>query len=67
VVIGRAEQLDATGNIVVSRHGLVALLGVKDLVVVQTGQATLVCPKSRAQEIKKLVELLRRKRHHDTL
>jgi mannose-1-phosphate guanylyltransferase len=67
VVIGRAEQLDATGNIVVSRHGLVALLGVKDLVVVQTGQATLVCPKSRAQEIKKLVELLRHKRHHDAL
>ncbi len=67
VILGRAEQLDASGNIVISRHGLVALLGVDDLVVVQTGNATLICPKQRAQDVKKMVELLRRKRHHDTL
>ncbi len=67
VIIGRAEQLDASGNIIVSRHGLVALLGVDDLVVVQTGNATLVCPKNRAQDVKKLVVLLRQKHHHDTL
>ncbi len=67
VIIGQVEHLEASGNIVVSRHGLVALLGVDNLVVVQTGNATLVCPKSRAQDVKKLVEILRKKHHHDTL
>jgi mannose-1-phosphate guanylyltransferase len=67
VIIGRAEQLDSSGNIVVSRHGLMALVGVKDLVVVQTGNATLVCSKQRAQDVKKMVELLRRRRRHDML
>lgn len=67
VIIGRAETLDGSGNIVVSRRGLVALLGVDNLVVVQSGNATLVCPKHRAQDVKKMVELLRQKRHHDTL
>jgi mannose-1-phosphate guanylyltransferase len=37
---------------------LIALLGVEDLVVVQTPEATLVCPKSRAQELKKLLQVV---------
>jgi hypothetical protein len=32
---------------------------VKDLVVVQAKGATLICPKSRAEDVKKLVRLLR--------
>lgn len=43
-------------NIVFSEGGhLVTLLGVSDLVVVHTADATLVMPKSRAQDIKKLL------------
>jgi len=67
VAIGRVETLDASGNIVVSRDGLVAVLGVDDLVIVRTGHATLVCPKHRAQDVKKMVELLKQKKHHDAL
>ena len=33
----------------------IALIGVDDLVVVRVGRRTLVCPKSRAEEIKRLV------------
>jgi mannose-1-phosphate guanylyltransferase len=48
---------DARGNIVLGEPGhLIALLGVEGLVVVQTPDATLVCPKSRAQELKKLLQ-----------
>jgi len=36
--------------------GLLAVLGVKDLIVVRVGDATLVCAKDRAQEIRRLVE-----------
>lgn len=37
----------------------VAAIGVKDLVVVESGNALLVCQKSRAQEVKAVVEHLR--------
>jgi mannose-1-phosphate guanylyltransferase len=57
VIRGRAELADATNNIIYSRDDehLVALLGVKDLIVVKTADATLVCHKEKAQSIKALV------------
>lgn len=57
VVIGSGALKDASGNIVVNEGGhLTALLGVKDLIVVQTQDATLICPKDRAQDVKKIVQ-----------
>ncbi|MGB0334422.1 MAG: mannose-1-phosphate guanylyltransferase [Opitutales bacterium] len=58
VVRGQAELLEASDNIVYCRdeNHLVALLGVKDLIVVKTEDATLVCHKDKAQEIKELVK-----------
>lgn len=48
---------DARDNIVFAEPGhLVALLGVSDLVVVQTDDVTLVCPRERAQEVRELVK-----------
>ncbi len=38
---------------------VIALLGVSDLVVVHAGNATLVCPRERAEEVKRLVERLK--------
>jgi len=35
------------------------VVGVSDLVVVHTAEATLVCPKDKAQEIKALLERLK--------
>lgn len=60
VCVGQCEVLDGKDNVVVSPHRLTALLGVNDLVVVQAEGATLVCPKSRAQDVKKLVQALAR-------
>jgi len=58
VLRGNAELQDAKGNIVFSRDPdhLVALLGVEDLIVVKTADATLVCHKDKAQQIKDLVK-----------
>jgi mannose-1-phosphate guanylyltransferase len=55
-VVGRGLLLDTTGSVVVcdDPEHLVATLGCEDLVVVHTARATLVCPKSRADEIKRL-------------
>ncbi|MDA9317487.1 sugar phosphate nucleotidyltransferase, partial [Puniceicoccaceae bacterium] len=66
VVRGKAELREAFNSIVYCRDNdhLVALLGVKDLIVVKTEDATLVCHKDKAQEIKELVKQISAK---DTL
>ncbi|MBI4230014.1 MAG: mannose-1-phosphate guanylyltransferase [Planctomycetes bacterium] len=59
-VRGAVEALDSAGCIAVSdaKH-LVALLGAKDLIVVHTPDATLVCDRAREGELKKLQEHLK--------
>lgn len=55
-VVGRVHALDSRGNVVVADDGReIALLGVEGLVVVQHGDATLVCTKERAQDLKALL------------
>lgn len=54
VALGGVELLDCSGNVVVSRDGLVAMLGVRDTIVVREKGVTMVCPRSREQDIKKL-------------
>ncbi len=61
VVIGSYESIDASGNVVVSEDRLTAIIGVNDLVVVQSENATLICPRERAQEVKLLVQRLARR------
>lgn len=58
VLDGDVLALDSRGNVALSRHRLVALLGCRDLAVIETADAVLVTPKERAQEVKALVERL---------
>ena len=51
-------SIDASGNYVCSSKKLVALLAVNDLVVVETPDALLICPRSRAQDVSKIVKSL---------
>lgn len=51
---------DAERVVVVPQSGrLVAAVGVSDLIIVDTPDALLVCPRSRAQDVKKLVDSLK--------
>lgn len=59
VLVGNCESVHAHDNIVLSNDRLTALVGVHDLIVVQAMGVTLICPKDRAQEVKKLVEKLK--------
>ncbi len=54
-LIGDCQQIESSNNIVVSGDRLTAIIGCEDLIVVQANGVTLVCPKDRAQEIKKMV------------
>jgi mannose-1-phosphate guanylyltransferase len=53
-VRGPVVAVDATGNIAVSNGRVIALCGVRDLVVVETPDAILVCHRDAVQTIKKL-------------
>jgi mannose-1-phosphate guanylyltransferase len=56
---GDAIAIDSRGNIVDAPGRTIALLGVNDLIVVEHGGALLVADKSRAQDIKLVVEKLK--------
>ena len=54
---GEGLALDSSGNLTFSESGhSITLLGVKDLIVVQSGDATMVCHKDKAQEVKVLAQ-----------
>ncbi|MBM4319317.1 MAG: mannose-1-phosphate guanylyltransferase [Deltaproteobacteria bacterium] len=59
VSMGQVVELDGRGNVLVADGGLVAALGLRDMVVVRSGDAVLVCPRQRAQEVRRVVEALR--------
>jgi len=58
-MLGDVVSLNSNSNVVQTDTGLVALLGVNDLVVVRDGDVVLVASKDRAQDIKALLEKVR--------
>jgi len=58
VARGRALLEDCRGVIAFGEGGLIAAVGVSDLVIVRTGDVTLVCPRDRAQDVRALVARL---------
>jgi len=59
-IMGRVSTIDSQNCIMVNRKGLLSAIGVSDLIVVSTEDVTLVFPKGKGQQVKKLVEKLRR-------
>ena len=59
--------LDSHNNFVDARGKVVALLGVKDLIVVDTPDALLVATRDRAQQVGDIVKALEKRNRHDLL
>jgi len=59
VLLGDVIVHDSTGSYVHSDKRLTALVGVRDLVVIATDDAVLVADKSRAQDVKAIVDRLK--------
>ena len=63
-----AKSLQAQGNIVYAEgHRTVTLFGVDDLVVAAVGDAILVCPNDKADQLKQVVDFLRAEGREDLL
>jgi mannose-1-phosphate guanylyltransferase/mannose-6-phosphate isomerase len=55
VTRGDVLSLDTNDSMLWSSHGLLATIGLRNLAVIQTADATLVCDRSRTEDIKQLV------------
>lgn len=67
VVVGTHQGLETSGCLIYSPNKLVATIGLVDLVVIETDDALLICPKVRDQDVRRLVELLEREGHEGVL
>lgn len=56
---GSFVGVDTYGSLIETNGRLVAVIGLRDVVVVDTDDALLICEKSRSQDVKKIVEQLK--------
>ncbi|MBQ6513439.1 MAG: mannose-1-phosphate guanylyltransferase [Clostridia bacterium] len=59
VLLGDTVAIDVTNSVVFSQSRIVTALGVDNLVVVETPDAVMVCSKDKAQDVKRIVDLLK--------
>ena len=59
-------QVDCTGTLIKSDGRLIGAVGLKDMIVVDTPDALMICPKDRAQDVKQLVTQLKEKQRPET-
>lgn len=58
-VEGDVLALDCDDNLLLSRGGKLATIGLRGMIVVQTRDATLICPKDQVQRVKEVVNALK--------
>src|SRR6202171_3730611 len=61
-VEGESILIDTRGSMILGDRRLVAAIGLEDMIIVDSEDALLVCPRSRAQDVRKGVDALRRGR-----
>lgn len=54
VIVGKMQSLDTTQSVIVSTGPRVATVGLVEIIVVASKDGVLVCPKERAQEVRRL-------------
>lgn len=64
-VKGNVVAVETENSYVYAGNGLIVLLGLKDMIVVQEGNATLVTKRKKSEDIKQLVALLKSRGKHE--
>jgi mannose-1-phosphate guanylyltransferase len=60
-ITGRVIQREMNNSLVFAPDRIVAVIGVDDLIIVDTPDALLVCKRGRSQDVKEIADYLRRK------
>jgi mannose-1-phosphate guanylyltransferase len=61
VIMGDTFIKDSKGNLIMSPKGFVGVIGAEDLIVINTKEGLLICKRDRSQEVKDIVDYLKRK------
>ena len=64
---GQGVVIDGKNNFIESKNQFTAIIGQSDLVVVSTNDATLVIPRSRVEEVKRVIEFLEKSKNKKLL
>jgi mannose-1-phosphate guanylyltransferase len=67
IVVGDHVGVDTHGSLIYSPHRLIATIGLEDMIVIDTPDATLICHKSRSEDVKHIVERLKARGDHHLL
>ncbi len=68
ILKGKHLSIDTTGSLIYgSGKKLIATIGIKDLIIVETADALLICPKNRSHEVKEIVQKLKNDRKFNPL
>jgi mannose-1-phosphate guanylyltransferase len=59
VSIGDHVLIDSSGNTIYSPDRLIGVMGVDELAVIDAGDAILICPRQRVQEVRRIVDRLK--------
>ncbi len=65
IIQGRVVDIGSTGSYIIGSGRVVATIGLKDMIIVDTPDATLVCPKNKAQQVKDVVNILKKKHYSE--
>jgi len=64
---GKSASVDAGGNLLISDQGVIACLGVDNLAIIRDKDSVLVLPLERSEEVKRVLEELKKKRADEVL
>ena len=67
LIRGDAVVIDSTSCVIRSEGRLIAAVGLKDVVVIDTGDALLVVARDSVQEVRKVVDELKRRERKDLI
>lgn len=61
VIMGDTFVKDSKNNLIMSPKGFTGVIGVEDLIIINTKEGLLICKRGRSQEVKEIVDYLKRK------
>ena len=65
IFTGNVVNVGCHDSIIYANNRVIAVVGLQDIVVADTDDATLICSKDRAQDVKKVVEILKTKKKEE--
>lgn len=60
VIVGNSIDIDSKNSLIYANDHLIATIGLDNIAVIDTADATLICDKKRVQDVRKIVELIKK-------